>query len=252
MIDKIIKNMKSGYTLSEALLTLAVIAALAAITTPIISNSLPDKNAALYKKGVYALEHTISDLVNDDYLYPEKKTITPNGDGTNTVTITHGLSNTSAVTVNGVTYSGDSKFCDLFASRFNLYPGSSVNCDNDSMGFKSDGRTPTFISNDGIQWLVHLGADNNYYVAFRTSMEDDTKAPHCGVNNNGILNIDLRTMFGFNSSLNSTAGKGTSLIYSATNTASNCKHPDTFVFTVYPNGKVVNPYALDEKVKTSY
>ena len=59
-------------------------------------------------------------------------------------------------------------------------------------------------------------------------------------------------MFGFSSSSSSTAGKGTSFMYSATNTASNCKHPDTFIFTVYPNGKVVNPYALDEKVKASY
>ena len=116
------------------------------------------------------------------------------------------------------------------------------------MGFKSDGRTPTFISNDGIQWLVHLSDDKNYYIAFRTSMEDDTKASHCGVYNNTNTINKLISAYGFGSD-SSSSSSATSLIYSATNTASNCKHPDTFVFTVNPNGKVVNPYALDEKVK---
>lgn len=244
-------NLKFGYTLAEGLITLAIIGALAAIAMPVIVNSLPDKNDALYKKGSYAIEHAVSDIVNDDVLYPEKKTSTCNSEGVCTTTITRGLLNTDAVMLEGVTYSGDTKFCELLASRFNLYPNTSVNCTDES-GFKSENKTPTFISNDGIQWLVYIssGAITGPYslIVFRTSDEDDASAPHCGVSHNRRLISIINNLFGFSGTKND--DKKTFIDYSKSYSSTNCPKPDTFIYLVYQDGKLVKQTALDEKIKT--
>lgn len=53
--------MKKAFTLSEALVTLAIIGVLAAILIPVVNNVKPDKDKILYKKALYTLTNAVSE-----------------------------------------------------------------------------------------------------------------------------------------------------------------------------------------------
>ena len=60
--------MKKAFTLSEALITLAIIGVLAAILIPVIDNVRPDKDRITYKKALYNMQSAISNAM-DSTLY---------------------------------------------------------------------------------------------------------------------------------------------------------------------------------------
>ena len=56
--------MKKAFTLSEALVTLAIIGVLAAILIPVINNVRPDKDKIAYKKALYSLQSAVSNAMD--------------------------------------------------------------------------------------------------------------------------------------------------------------------------------------------
>ena len=56
--------MKKAFTLSEALVTLAIIGVLAAILIPVVDNVKPDKDKITYKKAIYSLNSAVSNAMD--------------------------------------------------------------------------------------------------------------------------------------------------------------------------------------------
>ncbi len=56
--------MKKAFTLSEALVTLAIIGVLAAILIPVINNVRPDKDKVTYKKALYSMQSAVSNAMD--------------------------------------------------------------------------------------------------------------------------------------------------------------------------------------------
>lgn len=56
--------MKKAFTLSEALVTLAILGVLAAILIPVLDNVRPDKDKITYKKALYSLQGAVSNAMD--------------------------------------------------------------------------------------------------------------------------------------------------------------------------------------------
>ena len=56
--------MKKAFTLSEALVTLAILGVLAAILIPVIDNVRPDKDKITYKKALYTMQGAVSNALD--------------------------------------------------------------------------------------------------------------------------------------------------------------------------------------------
>lgn len=121
------KKKIKGVTLPEILITLGTIAFVAALLIPAIKQMIPDRSKVMFEKAYGITERIVSDLVNDDGLYPDDLA-------------SPGLTNTAEVWRNGVNYHGTTKFCQLFVSDLNI--ASTASC--------VDGYD--FQTNDGITW----------------------------------------------------------------------------------------------------
>lgn len=138
---------KKGFTLSETLLTMAILGVLAAILTPVLMKAAPDTNRVMFKKAYYTLERAVTFLINDDVNYPANSTFVNAGG----ITLLRGFNNTKP-TVNilgGTTYN---KFCYLLADTLNtvgepIYP---------TNGQDGTSVIATFITSDGVLWKVYV------------------------------------------------------------------------------------------------
>lgn len=110
--------MKKGFSLSEIIVSLAIIGVISTITLPLILSVGEDTNKYLYKKAFQLTETAISDLVSNTTIYP------------------YG---------NFVNASNASFFCLNFASEFNTL--GSVNCTG-----PSSITNPNFITSNGMVW----------------------------------------------------------------------------------------------------
>lgn len=61
---------KSGFTLAELMIVLAILGVIAAVLTPIIFGAMPDENRLKFKKAYYTLQRTTDAVLNSD-IYPE-------------------------------------------------------------------------------------------------------------------------------------------------------------------------------------
>ena len=69
-------NRRKGFTLAETLITITVIAILATITFPILQKAKADKDAVIYRKGLYSLQRGLQRFMESpDYeaLLQEKR-----------------------------------------------------------------------------------------------------------------------------------------------------------------------------------
>lgn len=124
-----------GVSMSEILIALAIIGVIAAITIPALSKAIPSKEETIHKKMSYIVEQVTGQLYDDDIMYPKKSDL-----------FSQGFQNTVKVTINGVDYEGDTKFCELFASKFNKIT-SEVKCEEDQK---------SFTSTDNVDWYLPI------------------------------------------------------------------------------------------------
>ena len=209
-------KIKPAFSLGEVIITLGIIGVVAAITTPVLFAVIPSKSETLHKKGDYTLEHTVSDIVNSEIYYPVKKLTVTNPDDPATIYYenVYGLRNTDPVIENNKTYQGPTKFCELMASKFNLYPGTEINCT--TAAANPDSSEYSVKSSDGIEWkfpISDFSTNTPQKIVFKTS---DERGPNCFYN------------------------------------SVTCKNPDKFLYQITPEGRLFKEFASSDKIKPTY
>jgi len=236
--NKIFKT-KFGYTMAELLIVIGLIGFIAALVFPTLNSATPRKYEALHKKGDYALEHAVADVVNNEEYYERIDNI---DNENNTVTYIHGLQSTFPVIVEGETIGDDDittdaakqKFCRLFAKRFNMMSGSQLNC-SENAGFTIEGKVPTFTSADGIQWVVPVSDfKQNEIIMYKSSFDDDNSAPQCA-----FVSEDKYSKI-------IPEGKDYAFIK---NKREECENPDIFIYVITPSGKLYKEEATSDEVR---
>ncbi len=198
-------GMKNAFTMAEVLITIGIIGILAAITMPMVIHSLPTKEEEMHKKMSYLIEQIATQLVDNEAYYPKSNDITKIG-----------FQNTDEVTVDGIKYSGNQKFCRLFARQMNTM--GNVVCSN--MNIHDAGTAPSFRSTDGVDWWIPQ-------TTFKETTNGQTK---------GFLKIKV--------DVNGYTNGGNCMVKSGT-----CRKPDTFYYYIKSNGSVTlnNPVADEDR-----
>lgn len=155
-----------AFTLAEVMITMAILGILASVLLPAVSKVRPNENKALFKKAYYVAERMVSELVNDESLYPM-------GEGTSV-----GLDNVSEVTYDGKTYKGNDKFCKLFAAKVNTI-NDNISCVAGS-SVPTDSNVPSFITTDGIAW----------YMPYTDFSPVISHVPDCDLNKGIIVDVN--------------------------------------------------------------
>lgn len=124
---------KKAFTLSEALVTLAILGVLAAILIPVLDNVRPDKDRIMYKKAMYAMQGAVSSVMDE----------------------------ISAVATNTNSYWADSTvsntvdFCQKVAGSLNIVGVDRCGVNdwqNATPSQYGSGSEPDFITTDGVMW----------------------------------------------------------------------------------------------------
>lgn len=172
------KNYKSAFSLGEVLVTLAIIGIIASLIIPIIRQAQPDRQKVLFKKAYSNVERVVTEIINDDYLYPEANGFV-------------GLDNVNnAVELNEETtpYTGANKFCNLFALKLNTISTDNINCPGTPGGNGMFG-TPSFITNEGIAYFIPA---TTFATDARITIDTNgEKAPNCRFNATTCKNPDM-------------------------------------------------------------
>ena len=156
-----------GFTLSELMVSLAVIGILVAVVTPTIMKTRPDKNKMMIKKAYYITENVVTSLINDTTLYPDNTFFCSNGGSGGTCY--YGFDDENSATYEGTNYSGKTKFPKLFAAKLNVK--------NRVSDYK-------YETSDGIKWIFDE-ADNN------TAISNGWTQGTAPANNCRILLVDV-------------------------------------------------------------
>lgn len=158
---KNILNKRKGFTLAELMVCLAIISVIATLLMPAINKLRPNKSKVMFKKAYYLTERIVSELVNDEESYPF-------------VEDRVGFDNVDEVEFNDVTYSGASKFCQLFALKLNTLSGDS-NC-----VANVDWNNPSFITTDGVKWIIPVTdfANTDIYESILIDVNGEN-GPNC-------------------------------------------------------------------------
>lgn len=115
--------MKKAFTLSEALITLAILGVLAAILIPVIDNVRPDKDKIVYKKALYTMQSAVSNAMDS--------------------TVYSIAANSAAYWADNNVSDGD--FCTSVAESLNIK--GRANC-TDTSSYEN----PNFVTTDGIRY----------------------------------------------------------------------------------------------------
>lgn len=167
--------MKKAFTLSEALVTLAIIGVLAAILIPVINNARPDKDKIVYKKALYSLQNAVSNAMEEaetsgessiywgpniggsyDWIggssssvtYPTNSTFPSSSSTSSSSTTSSGGTSGSTTSSTSGGSSGSSagkSFCEAVAESLNTR--GAVDCTS-----TSSYDSPNFITTDGIRY----------------------------------------------------------------------------------------------------
>lgn len=140
------RSNKWAMTLAEMLMCICIMGVIAAITLPLLRNVMPTKEDSFRKKTNYLVEQVVSQLYGDEIMYPKKSDF-----------YSQGFQNTEKVTINGIEYEGDDKFCKLFASKFMISSESgALVCENqiaETATTLARGKR-SFRAKDGVDWYL--------------------------------------------------------------------------------------------------
>lgn len=217
---------KNGYTMSEVMLMLALIAVIAAILLPLINSNLPNKNKMLYKKSYHEAERVIADLINDSRFYPDEEGFAYGND------YEMNGSNVSAkgVIVDGVEYVGANKFCMAFVSKVSILGSIKEGC---TTTFDS---TPSFTTTNGTDWYIQNWAPK-LKVTGDNKVVSENPVTIILIDTNGDDRPNCRASSYRDSLDNAPKSK-----YFNPDTAKvvddKCKKPDRFQFNVAYNGRI--------------
>ncbi len=148
-----------GFTLTELMVSLAVIGIIVAVVTPAIVRLRPNKTKMMVKKTFYTTEQIVSTLINDQRFYPDMHLACDLDAGAVDYECAWGFDYEESVRHEGEDYSGDEKFAGLFKSMLNIKSGGSG--------------TDEYIvtTNDGVTWDLN-GTIGAWTSGQRSGVED--------------------------------------------------------------------------------
>ncbi|MCD7779603.1 MAG: prepilin-type N-terminal cleavage/methylation domain-containing protein [Candidatus Gastranaerophilales bacterium] len=159
--------MKKGFSLAEALIAVAIIGIVAAITIPVINNVRPDKDKTFYNKALSSVQGAMAKsmelpILQKRYNYWEdgsylKQTYLDDGGystGNFNTTKTNGNGNTSYAIITNLYWADDTNtsigydtFCKKMADFLNT--SGAINCSSEP---PSSYDSPNFITTDGVRY----------------------------------------------------------------------------------------------------
>ncbi len=148
--------MKKGFTLPEAIICVGIVAVIAAIMIPGLIKARPDEEKLMIKKAYNTTSEIVSYFSNDVAVFSRMQ-----ADGF--------ADADSYVDLDNVSYSGNTKFCNLFRSKLNLKGNGSV-----SGGGGKFSCSGSFTSIDGIKWKLKTNpsASTSSFIDSRTDQVD--------------------------------------------------------------------------------
>lgn len=162
------RKTRKAFTLSEIMVTLAVVAILASIMLPVINKTSPNKQKSLFKKAYYVAERMVYEIVNDEELYPSSSTSV-------------GLDNVNKIEYLGQDFGSKdneakkkSKFCEIFAKKVNT-SSDAVHCDASHSEFAEG---PSFKTTDGVAWYMPYTDFKESPQVIKVDVNGDTP-PNC-------------------------------------------------------------------------
>lgn len=142
------KEKKLAFTFAEVLITLGIVGIIASIILASLKQHQPDRHKLLFKKAYNNIERVVTEIINDDYLYPEGT----KADGSAYLGLDM-INNEVKINDDSTSYVGNKKFCNLFALKLNTISSDDINCPGTPGGNGSFG-TPSFITNEGIAYYI--------------------------------------------------------------------------------------------------
>lgn len=208
---------KKAFTLAELMVVLTVIGVIVAILTPTIVKLKPNESKIMLKKAYYVTERVVNELINDETFYSDEDDDAP------------GFVNEGNVTLYGATVNGNTKFCQLFASKVNT--SGTVYCDSTHSTVTSGSTnlsSGNFTTNDGITWFIPTAhnAGSGYTTLFTNPNATPAPTSSIGVTNDIVVDI------------NGTSTYSTDVSPNCVYNASTCTNPDQFTITVQYDGKI--------------
>ena len=101
------KNIKAAFSVFELTVAIIIIGIIAVFVISIFHTNDINKQKTLFKKMTYFTQKAISELYKDERIYPKSQD-----------SLKQGFQNTQGVKIKGVVYEGRTKFCKLFAYKF--------------------------------------------------------------------------------------------------------------------------------------
>lgn len=163
----------TAFTLGETLIVIGIIGVIAALLLPTINQIQPDRHKVLFKKAYSTIDRIVTELVNDDALYPEAM----GSEGFDNTTTDLGITSAALTGIDANT-----KFCRLFAYKVNTVTNGTVNCPatltNGSAS--GSGSTPSFTTTDGIEFYI---PSSTFATPVTISVDvNGEKEPNCKFN----------------------------------------------------------------------
>ena len=169
-----------AFTLAELMIVLGLIGVVAALSMPQLYRNLPRQETEMRRKITYTLEQTVANMFEDETMYPKSSNDSQEG-----------FKNTGRVYVNGVSYEGNTKFCQLFASKFNRVNRKNFFAAEDETSAAlctaehatptdATVSSPTFISSDGAYWYLPITTFPNGFAQIVVDV-NGSKGPNCSI-----------------------------------------------------------------------
>lgn len=150
-----------GFTLTELMIALTVIGIIVAVVTPAIMKSRPNKNKMMVKKTFYTTENIISNLINDENLYPDMRDLCKPGaesSGDSKIYCAWGFDYSEEGMFDGEKYDAEGKFAALFKDNLNVSKDIS-NCEGSSVTVSDRSVCTKFYTTDGVLWDIQGTVD---------------------------------------------------------------------------------------------